>query len=180
MGNKAKGPKQDSLNGIRPSVPKGGEPFYIFIDRFILVYSVPGPMLSWDNDTCRRPWVKEKTSLTVFIPVSHILTFHFNTWCHKTDESCDVSMWSWSYGSWFYNYLCNQCISPLTLWVWIALMTRCARYNLVIQIVSNLWQVSGFLRVLRFAPRIKLKSRYNWNIVESGAKHHNSNAIPYK
>jgi len=21
--------------------------------------------------------------------------------------------WSWSYGSWIYNYLCNQCISPL-------------------------------------------------------------------
>jgi hypothetical protein len=27
--------------------------------------------------------------------------------------------WSWSYGSWIYNYLCNQCISTLTLWVWI-------------------------------------------------------------
>jgi len=25
--------------------------------------------------------------------------------------------WSWSYGSWIYNYLCNQCISPLKLWV---------------------------------------------------------------
>ena len=24
--------------------------------------------------------------------------------------------WSWSYGSW---YLCNQCLPPLTLWVWI-------------------------------------------------------------
>ena len=22
--------------------------------------------------------------------------------------------WSWSYGSWIYNYLCNQCISPVT------------------------------------------------------------------
>ena len=21
--------------------------------------------------------------------------------------------WSWSYGSWIYNYLCNQCLSPL-------------------------------------------------------------------
>ena len=25
--------------------------------------------------------------------------------------------WSWSYGSWIYNYLCNRYISPLTLWV---------------------------------------------------------------
>jgi len=23
------------------------------------------------------------------------------------------SSWSWSYGSWMYNYLCNQCLSPL-------------------------------------------------------------------
>jgi len=23
--------------------------------------------------------------------------------------------WSWSYDSWIYNYLCNQCISPLML-----------------------------------------------------------------
>ena len=28
--------------------------------------------------------------------------------------------WSWSYGSWIYNYLCNQCLSPLT-WVRIPL-----------------------------------------------------------
>ena len=24
--------------------------------------------------------------------------------------------WSWSHGSWIYNYLCNQCLSPLKLW----------------------------------------------------------------
>jgi hypothetical protein len=29
--------------------------------------------------------------------------------------------WSWSYGSWIFNYLCNQCLSPLTLWVRIQL-----------------------------------------------------------
>ena len=29
--------------------------------------------------------------------------------------------WSRSYGSWIYNYLCNQCLSPLTLWVRIPL-----------------------------------------------------------
>jgi len=34
---------------------------------------------------------------------------------------------SWSYGSRVYNYLCNQCLSPLKLWVWISLMTRCTR-----------------------------------------------------
>jgi hypothetical protein len=28
---------------------------------------------------------------------------------------------SWSYGSWIYNYLCNQCLLPLKLWVRIPL-----------------------------------------------------------
>ena len=30
-------------------------------------------------------------------------------------------LWSLSYSSWIYNYLCNQCISPITLWVWTPL-----------------------------------------------------------
>ena len=41
-------------------------------------------------------------------------------------------LWSWSYGSWIYNYLYNQCLSPLTLWVKIPLTARCTRYN-------NMW-----------------------------------------
>jgi hypothetical protein len=28
---------------------------------------------------------------------------------------------SWPYGSRIYNYLCNQCLSPLKLWVWTPL-----------------------------------------------------------
>jgi hypothetical protein len=26
-------------------------------------------------------------------------------------------LWLWSYGSWIYNYLWNQCLSPLMLWI---------------------------------------------------------------
>ena len=33
--------------------------------------------------------------------------------------------WPWSYGSWIYNYLCNQCLTPLMLWVWISIKARC-------------------------------------------------------
>jgi hypothetical protein len=29
--------------------------------------------------------------------------------------------WAWSYGSCIYNYLCNKCLSPLTLWIKIPL-----------------------------------------------------------
>jgi hypothetical protein len=31
----------------------------------------------------------------------------------------------WSYGSWIYNYLCNQCLSPLMLWVRISIREKC-------------------------------------------------------
>ena len=35
------------------------------------------------------------------------------------------SSWLWTYGSWIYNCLCNQCLSPLMLWVRIPLRARC-------------------------------------------------------
>jgi hypothetical protein len=40
---------------------------------------------------------------------------------YDNHESCRGSLWSWSYGSWIYNYMCNQCLSPLMLWVRIPL-----------------------------------------------------------
>ena len=70
--------------------------------------------------------------------------------------------WSWSYGSWIYNSMCNQCLSPLKVWVRTPLLAGCARY--IIQQVGVF-----FLRVLRFLPR------YNWNSVESGVKHQKPN-----
>jgi len=57
-------------------------------------------------------------------------TFH---WKRKVSDSQTVQIirlyiyfvkgpsWSWSYGSWIYNYLCYQCLSPLMLWVRILL-----------------------------------------------------------
>ena len=39
-----------------------------------------------------------------------------------------VQSWSWSYGSWIYNYLCNQC---LKLWVRNPFMARCNWYNIM-------------------------------------------------
>jgi len=61
--------------------------------------------------------------------------------------------WSWSYGSWIYNYLCNQCLSPL---LWVRISIRGGEQHYLIKFVSELRQVSGFLRVLRFPPPMKL------------------------
>jgi len=38
--------------------------------------------------------------------VSNITVHIFNQKC-----ICFGPSWSWSYGSWIYNYLCNQCLS---------------------------------------------------------------------
>jgi hypothetical protein len=48
----------------------------------------------------------------------------------------------------------------------------------VIKFVSDLRQVGGFLRVLRFPPPIKMTTTiYLKNIVENGVKHHEPNEI---
>ena len=59
---------------------------------------------------------------------------------------------SWSHGSLIYNYLCNQCLSPLMLRVRIQLIWVCSIQIDVIKFVSVLTvfrQVDGFLLVLR-------------------------------
>jgi hypothetical protein len=52
----------------------------------------------------------------------------------------------------------------------------------VIKLVSDLRQVSGFLRVLRFPPPIKLTAtiQLKINIVESGVRHHHTNIVLFR
>jgi hypothetical protein len=40
-------------------------------------------------------------------------------------------LWSLLYGSRVYNYLCNQCLLPLKLWVRTPFMARCTRYTIM-------------------------------------------------
>ena len=35
-----------------------------------------------------------------------------------------IVLWPWLCGSWIYNYLCNQCLSQLMLWVRISIRAR--------------------------------------------------------
>ena len=46
-------------------------------------------------------------------------------------ELCMVPSWPWSYGSWIYNYLCNQCLSPIMLWFRTPFIARCTGYNIL-------------------------------------------------
>ena len=93
---------------------------------------------------------------------------HYCTCTSKFYSSCFLiytsePSWSWWYGSWIYNYLCNLCLLPLKLWVQIPLMARCSWYNFMCKVCR--WFFPD-------TPPMKL----NWNIVESDAKHHNPNS----
>jgi hypothetical protein len=85
--------------------------------------------------------------------ISKILSQYIFCIAYMTNEGRDIRIlgpsWSWSYGSWIYDYLCNQCLSPLTL---------CVRIPLGVKFVGDLWEVGGFLRVLLFPPPIKLSA----------------------
>jgi hypothetical protein len=48
----------------------------------------------------------------------HILMFN-SVFCNICTGK--GQLWSWAFGSWIYNYLCNQWLPPLTLWVWMPL-----------------------------------------------------------
>ena len=57
------------------------------------------------------------------------------------------------YGSWIYNYLCNQCLSSLNLWVWILLMVRCTQFVSDLRQIVVFSRYSGFLHQLNWSPR---------------------------
>ena len=62
------------------------------------------------------------------VTMSRKLMLDYDTWLTNMGEHLLVLLgpsWSWSYGSWIYNYLCNQCLSPLMLWVRISIRARC-------------------------------------------------------
>ena len=77
----------------------------------------------------------------------------------------------WSYGSWIYNYLCNQCLSPLMLWIRISIRARCL--TLCDKVCQ--WLATGRC----FSPGTPVfsnnKTDRHWNIAESAVKHHKPN-----
>ena len=73
---------------------------------------------------------------------------------------------SWSYGSWIYNYLCNQCLSPLT---WVRIPSRRGVLNATLcdkvcqQLATGQW----------FSPGTLVSSINKTEIFfENGVNHH--------
>ena len=67
--------------------------------------------------------------------------------------------WSGSYVSWIYNYLCNQCLSPLKLWVRTPFMARCTRYSIMWSSLSVTCDRSVVF--FRFPPPISKTNRHD-------------------
>ena len=69
--------------------------------------------------------------------------------------------WPWSYGSWTYNYLCNQYLSPLMLWVRFSIRSMCTTVcdKVCRRLATGWW-------FLRLAPQLKLTAilylKYCW------------------
>jgi hypothetical protein len=63
--------------------------------------------------------------------VVHHIAYAYYVWRWLLDENLIITKsltgpsWTWSYDSWIYNYLCNQWLSPLMLWVRISIRARC-------------------------------------------------------
>ena len=69
-------------------------------------------------------------------------------------------------------------LMPITIKVVVSNPVHDEVYSIqhyVINFVSDLRKVSGFLRVLQFPPPIKVTTTIKWNTFESGIKHHNPN-----
>ena len=54
--------------------------------------------------------------------VSNTVRYQSTNTCNNSSEEnryiwFKKEGWLWSYSSWIYKYLCNQCLSPLMLWV---------------------------------------------------------------
>ena len=86
---------------------------------------------------------------------------------------CSYFMWAVlaviEYGSWIYNYLCNQYLSPLKLWGRTSFMVRC---TLCDKVVSDCDRSGVFFGYSNFLQKQNWLPRYNWIIVECGVKHH--------
>ena len=103
--------------------------------RYKLTASVPLNCTDWTIFTIIDQWPKYSFSDTPFICVTCESVNQFTScWQRKT-------LWSWSYSTWIYNYLCNQCLSPLKVWVRTPFIARCTHTTVCDKVCQ--WLATG-------------------------------------
>jgi hypothetical protein len=93
----------------------------VWISKWMAM-SICGLLFQWTSNGVAYPFEKARHLQLVLSTMAGLSIF--TIWFKE-------SSLSWSYGSWIYNYLCNQCLSPLKLWVWTLFMARCTHYNIM-------------------------------------------------
>ena len=68
-----------------------------------------------------------QTDRQIYKTLHRKLNFEHVTTCNMQSLAVTVNVYCYVqwYGSWIYNYLCNQCLSPLMLWVRFSIRARC-------------------------------------------------------
>ena len=92
----------------------------LFICTFIamVTHNAIAILSSIFSDSCLNSWCLFRTYLLF---IHHLI-------CHNITEG---PSWSWSYGSWIFNYLRNHCLSSLKMWVQTPFMARSTWYNTI-------------------------------------------------
>ena len=96
----------------------------------------------WNNLFFEHKFLHHKGKIYIWKVIPTFLYIKKSTKNHEIkfhDNSVSITRikmglsWPWSYGSWIYNYLFNQCLSPLKLWVWALFNARYmyTRYNII-------------------------------------------------
>jgi hypothetical protein len=79
------------------------------------------PLTFWIRIPLRKCWYTPE--LISFCKITYVLCLWICiSSAHEQEKRfLTLIVWSWSYGSWIYDYLCNQYLSPLTFWIRIPL-----------------------------------------------------------
>jgi hypothetical protein len=131
-------------------------PWFALRESDLYKWEMTGVYRVWFIYIWTRPYIHFVSVIFHDTWKNHLLKSHISILIERPS-------WPWWYSSWIYNG-CNMCLSPLMLWVRISIRRGVQHY--VIKFISDLRQVSGFLRVLRFPPPIKLTAtiwlKYCW------------------
>ena len=126
--------------------------------------------MQWGYNSKNKFWIQRPLNNTVMIFkqwCTGVCKYHTRLWKYADNFKALCTTlklvwgpsWSWLHGSWIYNYLCNQCLSSLMLWVRISIRARCTTLcDKVCQwLATGRWFFSGSSGFLhQFPPSIKL------------------------
>jgi hypothetical protein len=107
----------------------------------------------WNALLVARLYIKMYLYLyAIFNVFSTIIIIDSSCWCwfvchHLISNLVWGPSWSWSYGNWILNHLCNQFLSPLTLWVRIlhrqGVLNTTLCYKVCQWLVTGRWFSTG-------------------------------------